>query len=110
MLAGWNITCVKAKANPPASATNGAVAHAEHFDGAALDPSAPQSAVKLSVNVTRDLGMRLRRLAFDERVSESSIVEIALDGLFADRGDAQLGNYLREHGASLRRPVRDERF
>ncbi len=64
-------------------------------------------AVKLSVNVTRDIGIRLRRIAFDERVSESSIVEIALNGLFADMSDAKLGEFLRSQGASLRRPARD---
>jgi len=68
-------------------------------------PSA--TAVKLSVNVTSIAGMRLRRVAFDERVSESSIVQIALDELFEGRSDSDLGLFLRENGASLRRPVRE---
>jgi len=65
------------------------------------------TAVKLSVNVTSTIGTRLRRIAFDERVSESSIVQIALDGLFEGRSDTDLGQFLRDNGASLRRPVRD---
>jgi hypothetical protein len=50
-----------------------------------------ESSVKLSVNVSGDIGQRLRRIAFEERLSESSIVQIA---------------FLKEQGASLRRGVR----
>ena len=65
-----------------------------------------ESPVKLSVNVSPDVGARLRRLAFDERLSESSIVEVALGQLFAKIAtDAGLGRFLREHGATLRRPA-----
>ncbi len=63
--------------------------------------------VKLSVNVTHDVGSRLRKIAFQERLSESSIVEIALESLFAKSTDAQIGNFLRDRGASLRRSTRD---
>ena len=86
--------------------------HAPGTNGIAA-PIAPAGAagstgaVKLSVNVTRDVGIRLRRIAFDERVSESSIVEIALNGLFTEMSDAQLGEFLRSQGASLRRPARE---
>ena len=73
----------------------------------AVRTTAGSGAVKLSVNVTRDVGVRLRRIAFDERVSESSIVEIALNGLFTEMSDAQLGEFLRSQGASLRRPARE---
>jgi hypothetical protein len=60
--------------------------------------------VKLSVNVSAEVGGRLRRLAFDERLSESSIVEIALAQLFARiPADGALGRFLRDHGATLRR-------
>jgi hypothetical protein len=55
------------------------------------------------VNVSGSIGKRLRKIAFDERLSESSIVEIALDSLFSRTSEANLGKYLREHGASLRR-------
>jgi hypothetical protein len=62
------------------------------------------SAVKLSVNVSAEVGTRLRRFAFDERLSESSIVEIALHQLFAKNpSEATLAKFLREHGATLRR-------
>jgi predicted transcriptional regulator len=61
-------------------------------------------AVKLSVNVSAEIGGRLRRLAFDERLSESSIVEIALSQLFGKiLNDSALGRFLRDHGATLRR-------
>jgi predicted transcriptional regulator len=61
--------------------------------------------VKLSVNVSADVGNRLRRVAFNERISESSVVEIALAQLFGRSGsDAALGRTLREQGATLRRP------
>jgi hypothetical protein len=64
---------------------------------------ASANAVKLSVNVSSDIGKRLRKVAFEERLSESSIVEIALEMLFSRTTDATVGKYLREHGASLRR-------
>ena len=77
-------------------------------------PSAPPNglsngatAVKLSVNVSSDVGMRLRKIAFDERLSESSIVEIALEALFGKSSDGQIGKFLRDNGASLRRVTRD---
>jgi len=62
------------------------------------------TAVKLSVNVSTEVGGRLRKLAFDERLSESSIVEIALSQLFGKNpNDGALGRFLRDHGATLRR-------
>jgi hypothetical protein len=61
------------------------------------------NAMKLSINVSREIGNRLRRLAFDRRVSESSIVEVALQALYADRDDHALAHVLREGGATLRR-------
>lgn len=63
--------------------------------------------MKLSVNVTYDVGARLRKIAFDERFSESSIVEIALESLFASSTDVRIGQVLRDRGASLRRSTRD---
>jgi predicted transcriptional regulator len=63
----------------------------------------PSGTMKLSINVSHEIGNRLRRLAFDRRVSESSIVEVALAALYADRDDADLAQVLREGGASLRR-------
>jgi len=70
----------------------------------ANSPLGDGQAVKLSVNVSGEIGGRLRRLAFDERLSESSIVEIALAQLFGKNvHDGALGKFLRDHGASLRR-------
>ncbi|MBD5603693.1 MAG: hypothetical protein IAI48_01155 [Candidatus Eremiobacteraeota bacterium] len=59
--------------------------------------------VKLSVNVSGEVGTRLRQIAFDERVSESSIVGIALELLFDQTKESSMGSYLRDRGASLRR-------
>jgi|GEM_PF-1986374 len=59
---------------------------------------------KMSMNVHRELGSRLRRLAFDARLSESSIVEVALRVFLAQSDDDQrMGEILRRHGATLRR-------
>jgi hypothetical protein len=66
------------------------------------EPLRPGS-TKLSINVEVALGERLRRTAFELRVSESSIVEVALTSMFEGRNDADLAQFLREGGASLRR-------
>lgn len=58
---------------------------------------------KLSVNVGRDISERLRSLAYTHRLSESSIVEVALTMFFTRGDDAMLGVMLKELGATLRR-------
>ncbi len=58
---------------------------------------------KLSINVTEDIGLRLKRLAFDNDVSESSIIEIALTEFLASEPRRGWGATLRQKGASLRR-------
>ncbi len=67
----------------------------------------PARAQKLSVNVTSDVARRLKRLAFEQQLSESSIVEVALQLLFTRGTDTSLGSLLRQHGASLRRRPTD---
>jgi hypothetical protein len=69
----------------------------------AAPAKAVPSAQKLSVNVSGDIAKRLKRLAFEQQLSESSIVEVALQLLFGRSSDATLGTQLREHGATLRR-------
>jgi predicted transcriptional regulator len=59
--------------------------------------------VKLSVNVSPDIGHLLRQIAYGERLSESSIVQIALRQMFERTTDAEIGDFLRQNGASLRR-------
>jgi len=59
--------------------------------------------MKLSINVADDLGRRLRRLAFDLRLSESSIVEVALASFYQRGDDEELAQLLRASGATLRR-------
>ncbi|HEY1727426.1 MAG TPA: hypothetical protein VGG22_03485 [Candidatus Baltobacteraceae bacterium] len=65
-------------------------------------PAAPE-VVKLSVNVSEEIGTRLRQVAFEQRLSESSIVEVALGLLFRRSDGPTLGSVLRQHGATLRR-------
>ncbi|MDQ2818662.1 MAG: hypothetical protein M3T49_10790 [Candidatus Eremiobacteraeota bacterium] len=60
---------------------------------------------KLSITVPGDVGRRLRRLAFEQRLSESSVVEVALRNLFARGDDSLLGTLLRDNGATLRRKI-----
>lgn len=66
------------------------------------EPAVPSS-VKLSVNVSEEIGSRLRQIAFEQRLSESSIVEVALGMLFRRSDGPSLGTVLRQHGATLRR-------
>lgn len=58
---------------------------------------------KLSLNVPGAIAERLRKLAFDNSVSESSVVEIALRAFFQLGDSEQLGAHLRHNGATLRR-------
>jgi len=58
---------------------------------------------KLSLNVSHEISERLRSLAYYHRLSESSIVEVALTMFFARGDDAVLGAILKQLGASLRR-------
>lgn len=63
----------------------------------------PANALKFSVNISGDVGNDLKRIAFDNRVSESSVIEIALRRLFARVSKERLGTFLRQNGACLRR-------
>jgi hypothetical protein len=68
---------------------------------AGSDSAASRS--KLSVNVSHDISERLRDLAYIHRLSESSIVEVALTMFFARGDDELLGVMLKQLGAVLRR-------
>jgi len=74
-------------------------AYPEHEAGS--DSAASRS--KLSVNVSHDISERLRSLAYTHRLSESSIVEVALTMFFARGDDELLGVILKKLGAVLRR-------
>ena len=74
-----------------------------------VDPSVASSTLKLSVNVSEEIGLRLRQVAFEHRLSESSIVEVALGLLFRKSDGPSIGAVLRQHGATLRRKRRDSR-
>lgn len=64
---------------------------------------APADAQRFTVNIAGDVAGELRGVATKHRVSESSVVEIALRQLFRRVGSPALGAFLREHGACLRR-------
>jgi hypothetical protein len=64
---------------------------------------APSQAVKISVNLSRDVGAELKRIAYEQNVSESSVIEIALRQLFRRVSPERLGAFLKENGACLRR-------
>jgi hypothetical protein len=72
---------------------------------AALGPElgTPAKAVKFSVNLSADVAHELKRIAQDECVSESSIIEIALRQIFVRISRDRLAPFLRKHGACLRR-------
>lgn len=63
----------------------------------------PANALKFSINLSAEVGSELRRIAFDERVSESSVIEIALRHLFRKVSSERLGLFLKQNGACLRR-------
>ena len=64
---------------------------------------ATREAMKLSVNLSREAAAGLKRVAFEQQVSESSIIEIALRQLFRRVSPERLGTFLKENGACLRR-------
>jgi thymidylate kinase len=74
-----------------------------HANALAESTPAAGPAIKLSVNVSTPVGERLRKIAFEERISESSVVEIALQLLFDRAPLMELGSFLRDRGATLRR-------
>lgn len=96
----------KRLANSPPK-TKDSVRRAVPVDGRANGRSDGQvdgaSTVKLSVNVSEEVGLKLRQVAFEQRLSESSIVEVALGLLFRRSDNSQLGTLLRQQGATLRR-------
>lgn len=64
---------------------------------------APRDAQRFTVNIAADVSTELRAAAARHRVSESSVVEIALRQFFRRVAPNSIGAFLREHGACLRR-------
>jgi hypothetical protein len=62
-----------------------------------------QNAQRFTVNLSAEVSSELRDRANEHRVSESSIVEIALRQLFRRVSAPALGVFLRDNGACLRR-------
>lgn len=63
----------------------------------------PHDAHRITVNLAGEVGGELRAAAKRCRVSESSIVEIALRQLFSRVNGPALSTFLTAHGACLRR-------
>ena len=63
----------------------------------------PQNSQRFTVNLSAEIGRELRKIADRHRVSESSVVEIALRHLLRRVSDHGLGTFLRDRGACLRR-------
>lgn len=63
----------------------------------------PQNAQRFTVNLSAEVGAELREIATTHRVSESSVVEIALRHLLQRVSSPALGTFLRDRGACLRR-------
>ncbi len=63
----------------------------------------PGEAQRFTVNLSSEIAHELRESAGRHRVSESSIVEVALRQLLRRVSGAALGVFLRDRGACLRR-------
>ncbi|MBV8344288.1 MAG: hypothetical protein JO190_04740 [Candidatus Eremiobacteraeota bacterium] len=63
----------------------------------------PENAQRFTANLSSEVAAELRDIAERHRVSESSIVEIALRQLFRRVSGPALGVFLRDRGACLRR-------
>jgi hypothetical protein len=63
----------------------------------------PADAERITVNLAADIAQQLHRVAERHRVSESSIVEIALREMLRNIDPIALGNFLRDNGGCLRR-------
>jgi hypothetical protein len=61
------------------------------------------NAMRFTVNISQEVGDQLKSIAFDNRVSESSVIEVALRQLLRRVSAPQLGAFLRQNGACLRR-------
>jgi hypothetical protein len=64
---------------------------------------AAANAMRFTVNISQDVGDQLKGIAFEHRVSESSVIEVALRQLFRRVNPGTLGTFLRQSGACLRR-------
>jgi hypothetical protein len=63
----------------------------------------PSNAQKFSVNLSSEIGTKLKQIAFEHQVSESSIIEIGLRQLFRRVSPERLGAFLKQNGECLRR-------
>jgi hypothetical protein len=68
-----------------------------------LDGDGRSSIAKVSHTLSVALADRLEEFAFRQRVSESAVIEFALERFFESADDADLGSLLRASGAGRRR-------
>ncbi|MDQ6929047.1 MAG: ribbon-helix-helix protein, CopG family [Candidatus Eremiobacteraeota bacterium] len=61
------------------------------------------SLTRLSVTIEDELGDRVKRLAFEQGISVSSLIEVALERFIDGKTNDQLGRAAKRSGASLRR-------
>lgn len=67
------------------------------------DKSAAPKIAKVSHTLSKDTHTQLEEFAFRQRISESAVIEFALERLFGYENDEKLGEYLRASGAGRRR-------
>jgi hypothetical protein len=80
-----------------------AISRTERLSDISERIGSPGNAQRVTVNLADDVGDRLHDIALQCRVSESSIVEIALRQLFRRVSPMALEAFLQGHGACLRR-------
>jgi predicted transcriptional regulator len=71
-----------------------------------LDLSEAYATRRHSLNLSKDLSDRLRRLAFEHSLSEAAIAEYCIRQVFDANSDTRLIASLREAGAKARRTIR----
>jgi len=70
-----------------------------------LDLSEATSTHRHSLNLSKDVSDRLRRLAFENSLSEAAIAEFCIRQVFDANTDSRLLAALREAGAKGRRTI-----
>ncbi len=74
-----------------------------HFACLSNDGKPTSNVAKVSHTLHYAMALRLQEFAFHQRISESAVIEFALQQFFARGNEASLGNLLRQNGARRRR-------
>jgi predicted transcriptional regulator len=95
---------MKAKKTSPKTKRRTTTKQAERAPLASVNNQPKSSVAKVSHTLNIDLADRLERFAFFQRVSESAVIEYALNHFFDQSDDeAELGEQLRSEGLGRRR-------